>query len=274
MHVQFFTVLFILLIIQDIETKNSRMSSGNGTYHKICNRSYFEETYVKDNKYLELTTLKEFKKCPKMQCVGSDLLAAVYAEDAHHNFLFFVQPGDDVTASKNAGCWGFVLEVFTRNSSYTLYKNFDKKDNRIFWKIYTTPGSRYSFMLTAIPVGRQTERIFIKTPTKCGNEVLVHILKKTQEEGWFKKCYVLPNFRKRRDLAERICHIAPTNSTARREIVRSNLFVQNCSYHLNGTFSTTDNSYHFSHVDAHSSSMKLQPIGRLTLLVIITVGWI
>lgn len=55
------------------------------------------------DKYLELTTLKEFKKCPKMQCVGSDLLAAVYAEDAHHNFLFFVQPGDDVTASKNAG---------------------------------------------------------------------------------------------------------------------------------------------------------------------------
>uniref|UniRef100_A0A7M5VBK1 Uncharacterized protein n=2 Tax=Clytia hemisphaerica TaxID=252671 RepID=A0A7M5VBK1_9CNID len=133
------------------------------------------------------------------------LYAYSYVDQAY----FFIADAN-INTSLTEGCWGFGLEVATKNDRKSMtYYNFIQNDVQIEHAVQVILKQSYSFDLYTFPLGLK-ESITLKAPDECGNQVLSHIyeVSKNKTKKSEKNCSdcTLSGLTMKMDFAEEVCH--------------------------------------------------------------------
>lgn len=197
----------------------------------ICNKTFYEENFVKRDKYMPITYLN--RTCHKLynrtcsELPGEVKWTTGMSSSTNGSLVYILVSNPARFAVQNRGCWGAVLEVKKNAELFSRYKNYDR-EGIIDFQEECTQNTTYSFKVARVPTGRPKTINFV-CPGECEKSVLLIIHKQFYEASMAFKCQAKLTILERLEFARPLCSKLNLTASERERITINRIDASSCA---------------------------------------------
>lgn len=221
-----FVYLQLFYVMECHSNKGSNVHLGNVKDDNICNRTTFFNKYVvQDVKIDRNERLLISTQCAANLTCSVPTLTLYYAQNTETKEFYFYVSLSDLLLQKFKDCWGYLLEMKTKEGVDNFYFNFENKSDTHAQLVYVKPNVSYQITLTTFPNGEYSW-VNIRGPSLCENRILTDMPQKVNE--LLRNCPNDATFDERLEVAESVCLLYPDSIRQQHYAVTYLLSEENC----------------------------------------------